>query len=406
MDKGMVTESTTSRIRVLMVCGYFDEFSGYNEVILANALGRVADVTVVAGDRVSPVFTDSALASKGYSRRYATGLCSTTRSYSLYRVRSYTPLNTVLPVGLTSRLRRMGPFDLVLQMSPGQMFPLPASFSPRTERRLVIFPDNTLMRQHHSWLGRTLRAVAFAVSKGVAYRLMARRATSIFATTPNGQDLVSRIVGRDVGLLPLGFDPSRYKVDAESRRAWRGRLEIGDNEIALVVPGKLAPEKNIEGLLGAFEALGRGDAPHRLVVTGFDDSDYARSVKTRMSESSRSGDIITLPFIGQDEMASVFNACDVAIWPKNPGITIQQALGTGIFVLLPDSDTVSHLVGKGNGRYFDPSGLDSAVLANGCGELAVDELSRTRRSERSRWLSVDELASVIVGTEARGTARA
>src|ERR1035437_1580356 len=59
--------------RVLLVSGYFDWFSGYQEIGLAAWFQRYATTEVIACDRVSPMFTDAHLAELGIARRYEAG---------------------------------------------------------------------------------------------------------------------------------------------------------------------------------------------------------------------------------------------------------------------------------------------------------------------------------------------
>jgi len=65
--------SEEHRPRVVIVAGYFDWISGYQETALASAYAEFADVEVVSSDRVSPGFSDEHLERLGVSRRYAPG---------------------------------------------------------------------------------------------------------------------------------------------------------------------------------------------------------------------------------------------------------------------------------------------------------------------------------------------
>ena len=61
----------TGKPRALLLTGYFDWFSGYQETALAAWFPRYADTEVIASDRVSPMFSDAHLAGLGISRRYS-----------------------------------------------------------------------------------------------------------------------------------------------------------------------------------------------------------------------------------------------------------------------------------------------------------------------------------------------
>ena len=215
------------RPSVLIVCGYYDEFSGYNEVVLGRALARKVDLTVFAADRVAPVFSDAALGRLGIARQYDVGR-EVDSARVLHRFRTRAVAGMLFPRGLCAALRSQPAFDHVVQLSPGQIFPWAASFWPRDTLRVVIFPDNTFMWAHHSRVRRALKSLVFAVTKRMVYRSMAKRAYRVYATTPNGQARITKVIGSEVGLLPLGYEESVFNYAADLPSSLRDNLRICD----------------------------------------------------------------------------------------------------------------------------------------------------------------------------------
>jgi hypothetical protein len=62
---------------------------------------------------------------------------------------------------------------------------------------------------------------------------------------------------------------------------------------------------------------------------------------------------ICLPFADRVELPRLYNAADFGVWFLQPSITIQEGMGTGLYMILPHAQTMSQLVrDPETGRYF------------------------------------------------------
>ena len=365
-----------------MLCGYFDLFSGYNEISLAKSLATITDLTVVSSDRVSPIFSDESLEALGQQRRYPAGR-QKTDGFEIVRYKSAELGSVLWSVPMARSIKSLGAFDLVIQMSPGQMFPVAGSRLD-TRARIVVFPDNSAMWAHLSKLQRTLKRIAFSVSKGIAYHYMTSRATSLFGYTPNTLKRIAPFSsGRSLELVPLSYDPAEYFLSDELRTAARLEMAISSDQFLIFAPGKLAEQKGLETLIRSFEVLGNSFPDSRLVITGADERSYSRHfAKNVVALSKRSGDIRLEPFVSTQRMNALMNAADIAVWPSTPAITMQQAMGTGLWVVLPQSDIVSHLLDPSTGAYFD-SNVEGALTETLREALARRKTLNEHRGERA-----------------------
>lgn len=394
--------SAAHRPRVLIVAGYFDWLSGYQETALAAAYAEFADVEVVSSDRVSPGFSDEHLARIGVPRRYPVG---TTAEHGIRITRLSThELRSIVWSRRAVEEISGRACDLLVQVMPGHGLPVAASLSRQRGPRAVLYGDNWAMYAHLGPRARALKWAVFSMTKGLVYKFVNRRATVTYGYTENTLDRLRAFRGRTpMELLPLGYAVNRFYLDGSSRTATRSRLGLAPDDVVLVAAGKYTPHKRLDWVLAAFEEAARTRPGLRLLVAGLDDSPAGREFVARIRRSVAADRIVTLGFLDAPELNAVYNAGDLAIWPRYPAITIQQAMGTGLPVVLPRNDLVGHLVRPGDetGLYFDlrPGNEEAAVTSAVEAALRHFDLSsdaRALRRERNAWLASDSLARKVL----------
>ena len=389
-----------TRPRVLVLAGYFDWFSGYQETGLAAWLSRYATTEVVAGNRVSSMFSDAQLAALGISRRYKTG----TTEENGVRV---TRLSTVEKRSMVWSTKARAyiesqDYDLIIQVMPGQLLPFAGTLARNRAVRVVLYGDNSAMWSHLHFSKRVLKGAAFAVSKGVLYAAVNARADQVFGYTPN---TVSRLrffnSGKTMQVLPLAFDPERFYFDQRVRAEQRSKLGYTDSNIVVVAAGKIQAKKRLDLLLRATMNLAPRYPELRLLLTGIDESDHAAELARQVADSALLSERVRLiGFVEAQELNRVFNAADIGVWPKMPAITIQQAMGTGLKVAMPENDWVRHLIRPGSGSYFVDGGQDdTSDMERSIAALAEDDDGfdgRVRRAEANAWLGADRVARSLL----------
>lgn len=389
-----------SEPRVLLLSGYFDWFSGYQETGLAAWFPHYATTEIIASDRVSPIFSDAHLAELGVARRYETG----TRVENGVKVTRFSTSEKRSMVWSTEARKYIESqkYDLIVQVMPGQLMPVAGTLARNHTVRAVMYGDNSAMWSHLSSAQRLLKGVAFAVSKGALYTLVNARADLIYGYTPN---TVSRLKffsgGKRMSVLPLTFDPEKFYFDEGIRETRRRALGYTTSDTVVVAAGKFHRKKRLDLLVEAFSRLASRHPGLKLLVVGADDSPYSRELKAQIdSDPNLSKLIIIMGFVDATELNAIFNAADIGVWPRMPAITIQQAMGTGLKVVLPENDWVGHLILPGSGTYFnesndsDPLRIEMAIasqLGGGCG--ATD---RKQRADVNAWLGVDRVTSSLL----------
>ena len=386
-----------TRPRVGVLVGYFDWFSGYQETALVKALEPLAEVEVIASDRVSPIFSDAHLERLGVERTYATG-SSTERGVTVTRLPSQERRAMVWSRDVRRVLRERD-FDLLVQVMPGQGLSAAGAFVPKSERRIVLYGDNSAMWSGLSGWKQRLKWVVFAATKGQLYRLVNRRSDVVFGYTPETlRRLAPFQKGCETALLPLAYDSRTYFYSEELRE--RGRAELGfqPHERVIMTAGKLVPYKRLEMLVDAFTEIADAQPEVRLLVVGDDGGDYSASLQRRVPEALRSRTTF-LGFQDADGLNRLFNVADVGVWPALPAVTIQQAMGTGLAVCLPRNEWVGHLVRPGSGTYFGPGSpvpTLTAALEETLSTFDFGSPARRSRGDVNGWLAGEGIAQTAL----------
>jgi glycosyltransferase involved in cell wall biosynthesis len=399
-------QQALSGTRIALVCAHFSPEIGYQEVDLAAAFARLgAELLVVTSTRPS---RNARAAVKG---SYPAGMTCDSR-YGLLRLEPrFTVGANVLGCKVLPAISDFAPDDIVL-VGPGKLFGLDV-FAPRSApwKRIAIVQDNSQDgRSSGPAARRALRTLAHPLFKRPAYRRVVRTADRIVLNVPETREIVSGWLNEpDRALLSekaidlrLGFDPETFFYDREGRRRWRENYEIGEEEILLVTCTRATPEKRLERVVETVSRFLKRGLPVRYVMAGVLDDAHGRLLREQVASLEDASGVLLLPVLRHDEMRELFSACDLGFWPR-VAITIQQAMGTGLPVVLQQGPTVSHLLLDGqNGWYVDAGQTVEQVLGEAVTVLSdMDAAGReVRRDATARLnrehLSYDRIALEIV----------
>jgi glycosyltransferase involved in cell wall biosynthesis len=239
--------------------------------------------------------------------------------------------------------------------------------------------------------GNRLRRIVHWLIKRPAYRRVVRNADRIVLNVPETRQIIEPWLGaagrlsleRKAIQLRLGFDPYLFFFDAEARQAWRISHNVNDRELLLVTCTRAVPRKRLEEVIDSVSAIRADGITVRYVLAGLLDDAYGRRLLRYAEEQPDPKAFVLLSVLQQEEMRRVFSASDLGFWPQ-AAITIQQAMGTGLPVVLRQRPTVSHLLQPGkNGWYVGKRETIAQALAGAIGRLAAvvpsERLSRRRQ---------------------------
>jgi glycosyltransferase involved in cell wall biosynthesis len=398
-------KSVLSDKRVAIVCGHFAPEIGYQEVDLARAFTRLgARVRVVTSTKVSP--SARAIVRSEYPRGLAEA-----EGYEILRLAP--PLTVgpnVLGCKVEPAVADFGP-DYVILVGPGKLFGLELFSSESSWRRIAVMQDNSeaVPRTSSAWRIQ-MRAVAHRLVKRPAYRRVVRNADRIILNVPETREIVeSWLEPREREILALkglelrlGFDHDTFFFRPGTRREWRDLHGVGEDEFVLVTCTRAMPQKRLEDVISAVSRLRAQGVALRYVLAGLLGDSYATRLRELAAAQPEPRSFLLLPVLQQSEMRDMFCACDLGFWPQ-AAITIQQAMGTGLPVVLRRRPTVSHLLTPGrNGWYVGSHERLEQTLRAALGSLSALSVGErlTRRkgiAEFNRsYLSYDVIAAEMV----------
>jgi glycosyltransferase involved in cell wall biosynthesis len=192
----------------------------------------------------------------------------------------------------------------------------------------------------------------------------------------------------DSHFIPLGVDHRKFSFRNDARERVREEMGIDDDQYLLVTAGRLDKAKRIEHFIKGFERLERKDA--RLVIVGQGDEDYLNRLKEMAGE-----DVRFLGFKRSDELSDLYCAADLGLWGK-ASITIREAMGCELPLVLFNEPNMKDLLKWGNGLFVDPS---PEGVAEGIQELLDDPKKREEMGKKGRK-GVEEELSVEVESKA------
>lgn len=388
------TYTSVQRPKVLIVAGYFDWFSGYQETAIARAMASLADTHVLASNLVSPIFSDEHLAHIGVPRRYPVDT-RVEHGVTITRLPSR-ELRSMVWAPSVPRTVTSGNFDLVVQVMPGQLLPALASLA-RAGRRVVLYGDNKAMYASLPAVIAAAKFAVFCVTKGALYTAVNLRAHRIYGYTT---DTIRRLRAfhprTAMSLFPLTYDESRFFYSEHLRESRRAELGFTQNEIVLLAAGKVNAQKRLDLLIEAFDEAQARDPRMRLVLAGLDNESVSQSLRNDIQRRQITSRVTLLPFVSSDQLNALFNASDLGIWPRMPAVTIQQAMGTGLDVLIPKNDFTDHLFSTGLRSHeleqTSPDKYDDETLTRSINAISA-ELPRPKGERRLAASQASDVAS-------------
>lgn len=219
---------------------------------------------------------------------------------------------------------------------------------------------------------RTMRASEAVVTPTRAMREMIR---ALYPGLPE----------RKFRVIPHGFDAGEFLGNRAPLPERAGRLmsEAGGDRVRLLYATHPAPYKGVEVVLRALRAVRDAGVDACLFLT-MEEADWPAGVARYLGIVRRLGvqdDTFLLGRIPQDAMASVYESCDLFLFPslcESFGFPMLEAMSVGLPVVAADTAVNREILGE-SALYYPP--LDSAAAAATILRLLGDPSLRKRLSK-------------------------
>jgi glycosyltransferase involved in cell wall biosynthesis len=212
--------------------------------------------------------------------------------------------------------------------------------------------------------------------KGTISRYLRRLHNRTDATLVPTQNLMRKLEAlsyRNIEVVSRGVDTRLFHPDHRSD-ALRAAWGAGPDALVVGYVGRLAPEKNLDLALAAFDAIKRAVPGARLVFVG--EGPLRKSLEAHCPEHIFAG------LRRNADLAAHYASLDIFLFPsltETFGNVTAEALASGLAVVAYDCAAAAELIKDGaNGRLVPPGDRAAFILA--AVALATDrgELAQTR----------------------------
>lgn len=321
-------------MKILMICDFFHENQQYQENLLAKYyLKQGHHVTIVASTFES-IFDY-------YSGNYNRG-----SKFRVYHNKGYKIIRQPYSINLFNKLRKLKNLrKLIGEESPDLIYvhsaPLnlidPVSYKMKNQNCKIIFDS------HADYSNSAKNWVSLKILHSLIYRtimkLYFKKLDNIFYITPNAGTFLNNVYGIPysyMSFLPLGADTDYInEINArETNISIRNRLRINRNDFVIFAGGKLTKEKRIELVIKAFFLI-ESQTAHLIIVGDTKDEVYKKGILELINFHPR---IYFMGWVDGEKVYDYMSACDVAVFPASQSVLWQQAIGTGLPLIVGQSE--------------------------------------------------------------------
>ena len=227
---------------------------------------------------------------------------------------------------------------------------------------------------------------------------------------PDPEDVLHTLFGiphSHMAHSTLGADTRVFKYDGRARRTTRSALGIPADAKVIFFGGRIDRGKQIDVLVKAWNALAAKHNAYLLLVgpamPGIADE------LTRISAPEARDKLILTGLVPNAELPNYMSAADLAVWPGDPGITMNEALACHVPLVHPDKAAGRHLIMYENGANFERgsasslAGVIDSILSNPARLADMRLRSRRLAEEVFDWKVVAARTLSIYEDALRGT---
>jgi len=387
---------------------------GYQEVYLARAFTRLG--------LCSKVFTSTKISPTGRKilhQDYPPGICvAKPHNYEILRLKPFFSLRSkVLARGLRKKIKKFNP-DIILILAIAKLFPVSLLSSKvknmKPGMKIISFFGDAAEYIDRSSFGKKIFAVfhtiGFCLIKKKYYQKALRICDHLVLNVPETETIFRGYLKKkaDIDLfnakkinLNLGFDPEEFYFEKKKREEIRKELGILEDECVIITSTRVNKRKNLEAIIDIVSKVKEKGIKVRYIIIGFLGDTYERELKKYISRRRSPGIFHCYPFMDHMLLREFYCSGDIGIWTK-AAISIQEAMGTGLPILLEDKPSVNHLVYEPiNGWLFKKDNLEK-VMQDAIRHLAVMPMDKRLRKRyeiekfNHREYSYDRIAREII----------
>lgn len=349
-------------MKIALVSSIFVPGFGYLEEGLAKVLsGMHHEVTVFSSRHYPFHIKDSQRRLKSTNHIIISD--DSNLSYKIKRLKTLFKLRSnIISYNLKKNILSFNP-DLIILVGVSDFFPLPLITKKMTGKyKICAFIGQNFdmwhWRQNRNAIKKTYSLFVNYFIKGFIFRKSIKYLYKLIFYTPDTEIILQRLISKKLRKsldkkkinIPLGYNSDDFYFMPYARISVRKELNIDADKVVFVTATRIDKSKKINEILNTIYLLSRNDIVY--IIIGFIDNSSKTEVEQLIEKLNLKEKVFCYPFLSGSRLAEFFSAADFGIWLKS-GASIQQAMGTGLPVILPENSTTSKLINEGlNGHYI------------------------------------------------------
>ncbi len=357
-------------MKIAIVCGHFIPSLGYLEVHLANAIHLAEhQVEVFTTDQV-PNYVKSIAGKTDNS------------PYTVHRLPVQFSLGQMVKSkALVPAIANFSP-ALVICIGLGKLFPKPIyQLTNRKFKLITLLGDNEQTYTSNSLVKKLKDTLIQQVLKKQVYLKAIAASDVLLPYTPSTLTVINEFISPKAAQtlvkkskpFSLGYDAQQFGYNETLRAEQRAELGIASDETLLITATRVGPEKELERTIDLIDEMNKAGVLVKYLIVGFQNDTYGKQLQQYIAQKENSHQIITKPFSLAEQINLYYNAADIALFNR-AAISIFEAMATGLFLLLPQQQNVSHLLTSQNGVYT--SNVDKQCILNSIKKAQSNRLER------------------------------
>ena len=358
-------------MKILMICDFYHESQQYQENLLTKYYLKYGhEVTIVASTFISvfEYYSNKRNRKSEAQVIHLNGYKIIRQPYSIYlfkKIRKLKNLNKII--------RNESPDLIYVHGVPLNLF-APISFKKKNQHCKLIFDSHAdFSNSANNWMSlHLLHKIFYRIVLNFLYK----RIDKIYYITPNGGEFLNKLyyIPYDrMELLPLGADVDYIKEinEKNSGKSIRKELGIGLKDFVIFCGGKLTKAKKIELVIKAFLLLEEENA-HLIIVGDTKDKIYKEEILTLMNSHPR---IHFIGWVAGQKVYDYMSASDIAVFPASQSVLWQQAIGSGLPLIIGqiEGQDVSYLNKNENIFILEKDTINENEISNLINLLYEDE---------------------------------
>lgn len=161
-------------------------------------------------------------------------------------------------------------------------------------------------------------------------------------------------------LLSFGTDTTFFTPNQQHKKAFREKLGFDKNDFVVMYAGKMDESKGGKFLAEVLRErfiLKREKAIKFLIIGNTPANDYGKAVTSILQNSEN--EILRLPTQTYSELVNYYQIADIAIYPKQCGMSYFEAQSCGLPVVLEINEINTERASGKKGLLFEPDSIES-----------------------------------------------